>query len=57
MRYNVTLSSFAELSAIVEVEAESEEEANELALEKDDIDWDIVEHEQHRTVDAVEEDE
>ena len=55
MRYNVTLSSFAELSAIVEVEAESEEEANELALEKDDIDWDIVEHEQHRTVNAVEE--
>lgn len=34
MKYNVTLHVHADMFAVVEVEAEDEEEARELALEK-----------------------
>lgn len=51
-KYRVTLSGYAEVTGIIDVEAENEEEAKTLAMkEKDFIDWDI---EYNSTVDSVE---
>lgn len=42
MKYNVTLHIHADMFAVVEVEAEDEEEARELALEKGyDADFEV----------------
>lgn len=54
-RYIVTVTSYAELSVVVEVEADDEDDAREKALELDDYDWDVTEHTQHRTTEEVEE--
>lgn len=40
-RYSVTLSGYAEVTGVVCVEAENEEEARELALKEKFVDWDI----------------
>lgn len=51
-KYRVTLSGYAEVTGIIDVEAENEEEAKTLAMkEKDFIDWDV---EYNSTVDSVE---
>lgn len=51
-KYRVILSGYAEVTGVIDIEAENEEEAKTLAVkEKDFIDWDI---EYNSTVDSVE---